>query len=418
MTNATNLNLTDFSDAFKERFEGTMQMQYNNSNVVWAKIKKSYSFVGKKDYRSLELSGGGGFASGATLPTVSYDGAQLDQAEITAKQVFSLAEIDHQAMKAGKNSEGFFDMSSMKFVAKKAVEVLNRNMQRILYGNADGKLYTGNASNSNVSGTGTACDPYIVPVNGALADLIFANFEEGDLVNVKTETTNLSVLKVVTTAGSEAIHLVGTSTRLATLSTANPFTTTDYFCAQASLNNDPQGLEILSKTSSTTYNVAHTNRRFQGSVIACSSAGVSEDLLNQLVLTIEEKCGKTPDLIVSSYYQFRKIKDFMSDHKRMEVSPRDESLIGKVSFSALQFMSAAGAIPIVADRFIAKDRVYAINTDHIEAIHRPDWGWLDEGEGIFVRRDTINRYQGRYGGYLQIFIEPAFHGYLDGLAIA
>jgi len=53
MANASNFNLTDISDAFKERYAGKTIDQYNNANVVWMKIKKSFNFVGKKEYRSI-----------------------------------------------------------------------------------------------------------------------------------------------------------------------------------------------------------------------------------------------------------------------------------------------------------------------------------------------------------------------------
>lgn len=416
MTNATNFNLTDISDAFKERFTGVMMKQYNNANVVWAKIKKSNDFVSKKEYRSVGLSDGSAFGTG-NLPQVSHDGASYDQAEITHKKVYSVVEIDRLAMKAGKSSDGFFDVSALEHVAKRAVTALSRNMSRILFGAGDGLLYVGNASNSAPTGAGTSASPYILKMDGDATSMVWAKFEEGDLVNINTETTNLSISLVSTVAGTEQIRLVGTSARLAALVVAaTAFTTTDKVYAQGSINNDPLGLQILQLTSGTSYNVAHTNRRWQGSAIAASNAGVSEDLLNQLVLDIEEKSGQTPDMIVASYFQFRKIKDFMADHKRMEVVPRDSELIGKLSFSALQFMSASGPIPIIADRFVERDYVYALNSDHIEAMHAPDFGWFDEDGTVFLRRDTADRYQARYGGYMQIFIEPVFHGVLTGLA--
>ena len=416
MANASNFNLTDISDAFKERFTGTMEKQYNNANVVWAKIKKSNNFVSKKEYRSVGLSDGSGFGTGS-LPSVSHDGASYDQAEITHKKVYSVVEIDRLAMKAGKNSEGVFDVSALEHVAKRAVSALSRNMSRILFGNGDGKLYTGNAANSAPTGAGTVASPYVLKMNGDATSMVWAKFEEGDLVNINTETTNLSIAVVSTVAGSEYLHLVGTSSRLAALVTAaTAFTTTDIVYVQGSKDNDPSGLRLIQNTTGSSFGVAHTNRRWQGSLIAAASAGVSEDLLNQLVLDIEEKSGKTPDMIVASYFQFRKIKDFMSDHKRIEVMPRDSSLVGKLSFSALQFMSASGPIPIIADRFVEKDYVYAINSDHIEAMHAPDFGWFDEDGTVFLRRDTADRYQARYGGYMQIYIEPIFHGVITGLA--
>lgn len=415
MANANNFNLTDISDAFKIRFTGVMMDQYNNQNVTWMKIKKTFAFVGKQENRSIGLSNGSGFGTG-NLPTASNDSASYDTADITHKKVYSLVEIDRLAMKAGKTSEGVYDASALEHVAKRAVTSLNRNMSRILFGDATGSLYTGNASNANVTGTGTAADPYDLLMDGDATTIVFANFEEGDLVNIGTETTDLSIQKVTKTSGSEQLELVGTSARLAALSTANPFTTTDVIHVQGSKDNDPEGLDMIGNTTGTTYSVSHTNRRFQGTSIATSGAAVSEDLLNQLVLDIEEESGETPDMIVASYFQFRKIKDFMSDHKRIEVMPRDERLIGKVSFSALQFMSASGPIPIVADRFVKKDFIYALNTNKIEAMHAPDWGWFDEDGTIFLRRDSSDRYQARYGGYMQIFIQPRFQGRLTGLA--
>lgn len=415
MANASNFNLTDISDAFKERFQGAMLDQYNNSNVTWMKIKKSFNFVGKKEYRSLGLSNGVGIGSG-DLPTASHDSSSYDQAELTHKKVYAVVEIDRLAMKAGKTSEGIFDVSALKHVAERAVKGLNRNMSRILFGAGDGVLYTGNASNSNVTGAGSVADPYDILMDGDATSIVWANFEEGDLININSETTDLSIQAVVKTAGSEQIQVVGTSTRLAALAGSGPFTNTDKIYLQGSKDNDPEGLEMIGNTSGTTYGVSHTSRRFQGTSIAAGGAAISEDLLNQLVLEIEEESGETPDMIVASYYQFRKIKDFMSDHKRIEVSPRDERLVGKVSFSALQFMSASGPIPIVADRFVKKDYVYALNTNRIEAVHAPDFGWFDEDGTIFLRRDASDKYQARYGGYLEIFIQPRFQGRLTGLA--
>lgn len=411
MANANNFNLTDISDAFKEKFEGKMMDQYNNANVTWARIKKSFNFQGKQLNRAVGLSNGVGFGTGS-LPTASHDSNSYDQANITAKKVYCVVEIDRESMKAGKSEDGIFDVSALKHVAEKAVAGMTRNMQRILFGDGTGSLYTGNASNSNVSGAGTSGDPYVINADGDTDEWNQFYFEEGDLLNVNAEATDL----VVTAVSSNSISLVGTSSRLCTLSGANPFTTTDNLYMQGSKDNDPEGLDLLGLTTGSNYGISHTGRRWQGKKINAAGAGVSEDLLNQLVLEIEEQSGETPDLIVASYKQYRKIKDFMADHKRLEVMPRDERLVGKVSFSALQFMSASGPVPIVADRMVKADRVYALNTNRIEAIHRPDWGFFDEDGTVFLRRDASDTYQARYGGYMQIFIQPHFSGYIDELA--
>jgi len=415
MANDSKFDLTVATDLFKERFVGVSELQYNNSTPLISRIKKSFNFVGKKDYRSINLSAGVGRGAGS-LPTASHDSASYDQAEITAKKLYCVVEIDREAMKAGKNSEGIFNVSAMREIAERAVTGMNLMLQRILFGDGTGSLYVGNASNTNVSGAGTSGDPYVINLDGDATSVVFANLEEGDLVNVNAETTDLSVAAVSKTSGSESVSVVGTSTRLAALSGSGPFTTTDNLYLQNSKDNEPEGLDLVGNTTGTSYAVSHTKRRWQGTSIAAAGASVSEDLLNELILTIEEESGKTPDIITCSYFQFRKIKDFMSDHKRIDVVPRDSSLVGKVSFSALQFMSASGPIAITADRFVPKDMIYAINTDKIEMLHRPDWGWFDEDGTMFLRRDASDQYQARYGGYLQVYTQPIFHGRITGLA--
>ena len=367
--------------------------------------------------KHLKLAFGGGFGTGS-LPAANYSSELGKQVAISPKRVYSVGEIDGMAIATGNSPDGIFDVSLLSSVAEDAANALKRNMERILFGDGSGKLYTGNASNSNVTGAGTDGDPYIIDMDGDATSIIESNFEEGDLLNVNAETTTLSVKLVQFTAGSELLHLVGTSARLATLAGANPFTTTDVLYMQGSKDNDPLGLKIIQKTTGSSYGVSHTLRRFQGFVKACAGAPISEDLLNELVMEIERRCKQSPDMLVASSFQVRKLKNILEDKKRVMLEPRSEKLRGLVSYSALAFDSANGLIPIIASDFVDKDYFWAINTSKIEMLHAPGWGWLhnDVDPGIFKQRDTTDRYQARYGGYMEIFIQPNFHGVLTGLA--
>ena len=51
-------------------------------------------------------------------------------------------------------------------------------------------------------------------------------------------------------------------------------------------------------------------------------------------------------------------------------------------------------------------------------MHAPDFGWHDEDGTVFMRRDASLQYQARYGGLIQIYINPHFHGVLDELSTA
>jgi hypothetical protein len=172
---------------------------------------------------------------------------------------------------------------------------------------------------------------------------------------------------------------------------------------------------VCDATSGTLYGV-NVGRRWQATQIAAAGAGISADMLNELILKVQYKCGKTPKKIVTSYTQYRKILNFLEDHKVYNVDPRASELKGKISFKGIEYVSDSGPIGIFADKMCDDDRLYAVNDDFIEAHHRPDFGWMDDDGTVFLRLAT-DAYGARYGGYYQNYIIPTFQGVIDGLAI-
>lgn len=402
-----NFNLTNSSAYFKEKYAKISENVYNSANVTLARLKKSYDFTGKQLTRAIPQSFNGGVGSGR-LPSATYDLAS--DAVMTAKKVYSVVEIDREAIKAADGKDGSF-VSQTKHTVAKGVESWMRNMSRILWNELDnGELGVGDGS-TTVTGTGTAGDPYLVIMSAT--GWKEANWEERDGVNCGTETTILTVSEVV--PSTRQIKFVGTSAALAAASTSTA--TSAKFYMQGSKDNDPTGIAYaISRTSSTLYGVT-VNRRWQGSVqVDSSSAGITTDMLNKDMLEIQRKCGKVPKMIIMSFTQYRKMLNLLEDQKEYVVDPRASDLKGKVSFSGLAFHSAAGLIPIFPERFVADDRLFYINDDFIELVHRPGFGWFDDDGTVFLRKADDDAYEARYGGYLECYIAPNFQGYRYGLA--
>jgi len=80
-------------------------------------------------------------------------------------------------------------------------------------------------------------------------------------------------------------------------------------------------------------------------------------------------------------------------------------------------MSIDGPIGIFPERFVEDDRIYLLNDSHIHIKHRPDFGWFDDDGTVFLRKASADAYEARYGGYLQIYINPCFHGVIQGLSV-
>jgi hypothetical protein len=265
-----------------------------------------------------------------------------------------------------------------------------------------------------VTGTGSSADPYLVIVDADYWNEAF--WEEENIVNMGTETTELTVQEVV--ASTRQLKLVGTSAILAAAVAGTTFTSAKIYL-QNSKDNDPQSIIAALElgVGSTLYS-ATTKRRFVASLQEDSSgAGVTTDMLSDDVLEIQKKCGKAPKIILASYEQYKKVSNLLEDKKEIQVEPRAENLKGIVGFKALQVTTPFGDLPFVMERALEGERICYLNDDMIEIEHRPGFGWFDDDGSVFMRKSDDDAYEARYGGYLEVCLNPAFHGYRKGLAV-
>lgn len=407
-------NLTAQSNLFKINYYKKSDNVYNSSTVLLGTMKKRYDFSGKQRFVAIPLNFAGGIGSG-TLPTANpadYEGATL-----TAKRVYAVTAIDREAIKASIGSEGAF-VEATKENVQKTVEAWNRNASRILWNDGTGVLAIGDDAGANVTGDGTSASPYVIQLASSTVE---ANIEENDLVQIDSESDKLEVVFVDVNAltGVMKVSLVGTSATLAALKlAAAPFAAANKVYLQGSKNNDPTGLKKIKDFSiaatGTLYGVSYS-RRWSMTVENAAGAGISTDLMNKVVLKVDKKSGKTPNLVVTSYEQYRKILALMEDHKRYSVPSR--YLKGQLSFEGVEFMTLNGPVAIFTDRFCPKDEVWFLNSDYIEAHHRKGFGWFDDDGTVFLRSATADEYEARYGGYYENFITPTFHGCIYGLAV-
>lgn len=410
------------SNLMKVKYGKLIDKQFLQDNILFGRMKMKKNFVGSQIEEPIVQSIGGGVGAGS-LPTASEN--KIGKATLTSKKLYAVTSIDRESMKAAKTDEGSF-VRFTKFPVQIATRSFNRNVERQLTRNAvdgEGVLVAGNASNSNVSGAGTSGDPYVVSLDNASTyfPAEFQVIEEGDLVNVNSETSNLEVTAVSETVANGystgTISLVGTSTRLAALTGSGPFAAADELFMQGSKDNEIVGLQgALSATSGTLHGVT-IGRRWQAYQKNASSAALSTDLMNDVVMNVKRQCGKAPKLILSSYHQFIKLLNLFEDHKRYSVPARDKSLKAQIAFSAIEYISPDGVIPVLASRFIDSDKMYFLNEDHITMHLRPGgFEWFDEDGTVFLR-ESGDSYEARYGGYGQVMINPHFQGYLHSLAV-
>jgi len=398
-------NLTTATNLFKIKYGKLSENTYNSANVLLGRVKKSFDFTGKRMDIAVPTSFAGGVGSGS-LPTPNY--AAIQDAQITAKKMYSVIQIDRESIKAASNNEGAF-VELTKFSVQKGVESWMRNMSRALFNDGSGSLGVSTAAVA----TGSAASPVVTISAASWKE---ANFEEKDYIMIDSVANPYSVSNVW------EIVSVAPASRQVTLSrisgsvdlTADAGAKT--LIMQNSQNNDPSGLKgVLDATSGSLYGVS-VARRWQATQLAAGGAGLTTDLMNQQMLEIQRKCGKVPNLIMTSFTQYRKLLNVLEDQKQYIVEPRSPELQGKVSFKGVEFMSSAGPVGVFPERFIEDDRMYFLNDNFIEIKHRPDFGWFDDDGSVFLRTASQDAYEARYGGYLEAYIVPSFHGVISGLA--
>jgi len=404
------------SNLMKVKYGKLVDKQFLEESVVRGRLNQMNDFEGSQIEFPVVQSIGGGVGAGS-LPTATE--SKFGRATITSKKLYAVCSVDRESMKASKTDEGAF----VRFTAmpvKMATRSFNRNLERMITrGDATGTgaIVTGSASNTNVTGAGTSGDPYLVnfdAANGYDSSALEA-FEEGDLVNINTETTNLEVTAIsIASSGGGIVTLVGTSARLATLAGANPFTSTDKIYMQGSKDNEMIGLKgILSATSSTLYGIT-VGRRWKAYQKDASSAAISSDLLNEVIINLKKQCGESPSYLLSSYKQYLKILNFLEDHKTYNLPGKSDKFT--ISYKGVAVMTPDGEIPLFSSKYVEDDEIYFLNDKHMNLHLRPGgFEWFDEDGTVFLR-GSGDAYDARYGGYGQFFCNPHFQGYLYGLA--
>ena len=420
-------SLVTATNVFKRKFWKMSDAVFNASNVTWSRINKNSDFVGKDMFVSNPLSFSGGVGSGA-LPTANV--GKYEGSIINAKRVYAVAQVEREAIKASESSEGAF-VKAMQETVKKTLESFMRNCSRQLFADGSGVLAkgAGAAAAAAVSGAGTSVSPYLITLTAAT--FFDANLEERDLVQIGTgaaadnsgASMELTYLEIVAVdVNNFTVSLVGSSARLAALvSGTAKFATTDIIVMQNSYQNDLTGLRGISNASlagsGTLYNVP-VQRRWSMVVKDASSAAITVDLINQQMLQIERVSGKVPNLIVCGFKQFQKLLALHENQKRYNLSPKDSKYAGQFSFDGLQFMSTAGIVPVVYDRFVKDDEIWLLNDNYITMTMRPGGAqWFEEDGTVFLRDTGSDSYSARYGLYGELYIIPTFHGHIKNLAV-
>lgn len=406
---------SDYSALFKHTYGDYGDNLYGSGveDPLESQIPKVFDFNGDQHEMAIKLGFGGGTSFG-TLGVANR--SKNVKPILTRKAAYARLNLDRQTIIASRGKAGAFKEATQEETEGK-LKSFNRTQACALYNDGTGIL-----GQTSGSASGTAAAPIVTILATGTYRRRAGFFEEGDYVQiVQSGSTLLSsvfeITDVNTSTWAVTLSRISGTDNLTTIGAG-----THNIVLQNSNGVAPMGLKgICDFTSSTRYSVSY-QRRWSPYRNSLSTAQlISVDLLNKACLQMWDRCGEPANLIIMSTIQMEKFLNQLEDKKRytqpVDISSRPNKM-SKVaaSFSGVEFMSVAGAIPMVASRYVRDDTVYLANTNKMMRKHAEKFGWFDEDNTVLLRMQDQDAYEARYGGYYENFINPLFQGVIEGLS--
>jgi ribonuclease HI len=358
------ISLETAEKALKSLYLGVISEQLNlGTNPLVAKIQQTTSDVFGKDIIKMVSYGiNGGIGAGletGDLPLAS--GNNYAQFRVELKNLFGTIEITDKAIRASENTAGAF-VNLLNAEMEGLLKASKFNFGRMVFG--DGSGYIGTCSSSDNT------DKRKITVTDT------KNFLEGMIVDIYNSSGNIETGKTKVLKVDRSSGVITVSANTATLTSSH----TVYL--QGSKGLELTGLGAIFGNADNLYGLSKAdNPWLKPTVINGNGAPIAASTVQYALDNAEEKYGASADIIISSYGLRRAMVEEISAN-RLNVDY--QNLDG--GYKALSF----SGIPWVADRFVAANALYALNSEDFKLHQLCDWRWL-EGESGKVLNQISNK---------------------------
>lgn len=354
------ITISSADNALKTLYLGVVSEQLNiGVNPFLSAIEKTTADVWGKEVVKLATYGvNGGVGAGTETGSLPAAGANnYAQMKITLKNLYGTIELSDKAMLASANNAGAF-VNILNSEMEGLLKSSKFNLGRMLFGNGSGKIAaiktktdTEDENNSNIEVTDVK------------------NLMEGMTVDVFTAAD-----ATTTTITGRRILKVDRATNVITISGTAPLAavTAGFLTVQNSLNQELTGLgAIFDNNATSLYGLDKADNSWLKPFNKSLSANISITAIQEIIDNIDELAGGQVNFILTSYKAKRAYLAHLNLNRR---NVDYMNLDG--GFKALLY----NGVPLIADRFVADDTMYFLNSDNFKLHQLCDWRWL-EGDG-------------------------------------
>ncbi len=353
------VTLQSAESALKTVYLGVVSNQLNiNANPLLGKIKQSTKDVWGKEVRKLAPYGiNGGIGAGAetdALPKAA--GNNYVQFISELKNLYGKIELSDKAIRASENNAGAF-VNLLNDEMEGLIKASSFNFGRMLYGDGTGLLATVSAFDSETKAI--TCDSV-------------KNLIEGMVIDVYTQDAKVEAKSGV------RIKYVDRVNKAVYLDTEIELAVGDKIYVQNSKDFEITGLGKLFSNSETLYGLKRSEFPWLSPYIKTEAGEISDGLIQSAIDFLDEVSGSNINYIACSSAVRRAYQEYLGAYRRnIDI----QELNG--GYKAISY----NGIPLVADRFVADDTMYLLNTDDFTLHQLCDWKWLEGEDGRVIRQN-------------------------------
>ena len=353
------VTLTSAESALKTVYLGVVANQLNiNANPLLGKIKQTTKDVWGKEVRKLAPYGiNGGIGAGAesdALPAAA--GNNYVQFVSELKNLYGKIELSDKAIRASANNAGAF-VNLLNDEMEGLIKASSFNFGRMLYGDGSGLLATVSSFDSSVNAV--TCDSV-------------KNLIEGMVIDVYTNDT-----KSAEKSGARIKYVDRINNKFYT-ETGVALTAGDKIYVQNSKDFEITGLGKIFSNSETLYGLNRADYPWLAPYVKTGAGEISDSLIQSAVDFLDEVSGSTVNYIACSSAVRRAYQEYLGAYRRnIDIAVLDGG------YKAISY----NGIPLVADRFVADDAMYLLNTDQFTLHQLCDWKWLEGEDGRVIRQN-------------------------------
>ncbi|HRR90524.1 MAG TPA: phage major capsid protein, partial [Eubacteriales bacterium] len=307
------------------------------------------------------------------------------------KNLYGLLEISDKAVRASESNAGAF-VNLLNAEMEGMLRSAKHHFGRMLYGDGKGVLATVVDASAVASGK-----IYVDSVKNLMEGMIIGLIS--DLGQFHNGLQSLLITKL------DRVNNIIYCTMSGSIPPDEDFKVFN----QISYNNELTGLgAIFDSDSPTLYGLNRADYHFLNPYQKALDTYLTSAALQEAIDYVEYTTGGNINFIAASYPVRRSYVEYLSLN-RMNLDYMN--LDG--GYKALSY----SGIPFVADKFVADDTLYLLNTDDFKIHQLCDWRWLENDNGSVLRAaPTKAVYQATLVKYCDLLCErPAAQAKLSGI---